>query len=237
MEDKSGNILEEYRNDSKQVLDKNIALTISDVLSDNKARTPAFGAISPLYFPDRPVAAKTGTTNDYKDAWVLGYTPSLAVGAWFGNNDNTPMEKMVAGFIVAPMWNEFLNEAFKELPKEEFEKPKKTKGNKPFLNGQWLGGQTYLIDSVSGKLATEFTPPELVQEKVLTEIHSILYWLDKNNPSGAKPANPENDSQFRMWEIPVRRWAESANIKDQTEADIPKEKDDVHKPEYAPFSK
>ncbi|KKT20931.1 MAG: hypothetical protein UW04_C0016G0001, partial [Parcubacteria group bacterium GW2011_GWB1_43_8] len=237
VEDKSGNILEEYRDESKQVLDKNIALTISDVLSDNKARTPAFGANSPLYFPDRPVAAKTGTTNDYKDAWVLGYTPSLAVGAWFGNNDNTPMEKMVAGFIVAPMWNEFLNEAFKDLPREEFEKPKKIKGNKPFLNGQWLGGQTYLVDKISGKLATEFTPPELVEEKVLTEIHSILYWLDKNNPSGGKPVNPENDSQFRMWEIPVRRWAESANIKDQTENDIPKENDDVHKPEYAPVLK
>ena len=234
IEDKSGNVLEEYRDESKQVLDKNIALLISDVLSDNKARTPAFGAISPLYFPDRPVAAKTGTTNDYKDAWVLGYTPNIAVGAWFGNNDNTPMEKMVAGFIVAPMWNEFLNEAFKDLPKEEFEKAKKTKGNKPFLNGQWLGGQTYLTDKISGKLATEFTPPELVEEKVLTQIHSILYWLDKNNPNGEKPDSPENDSQFRMWEIPVRRWAESANIKDQTENDLPKEKDDVHKPEYAP---
>jgi len=237
VEDKSGNVLEEYRDESKQVLDKNIALTISDVLSDNKARTPAFGASSPLYFPDRPVAAKTGTTNDYKDAWVLGYTPGIAVGAWFGNNDSSPMEKMVAGFIVAPMWNEFLNEAFKDLPKEEFEKPKKTKGNKPFLNGQWLGGQTYLVDKISGKLATEFTPPELIEEKVLTQIHSILYWLDKNNPSGGKPANPENDPQFRMWEIPVRRWAESANIKDQTEADIPKESDDVHKPEYAPVLK
>lgn len=235
VEDKSGNVLEEYRDEPKQVLDKNIALTVSDVLSDNKARAPAFGVNSPLFFPDRPVAAKTGTTNDYKDAWVLGYTPSLAVGAWFGNNDNTPMEKMVAGFIVAPMWNEFLNEAFKDLPKEEFEKPKKIKGNKPFLNGQWLGGQTYLVDKISGKLATEFTPPELVQEKVLTEIHSILYWLDKNNPSGEKPTSPENDSQFRMWEIPVRRWAESSNIKDQTEADLPKEKDDVHKPEYAPI--
>ena len=234
VEDKSGNVLEEYRDESRQVLDKNIALLISDVLSDNKARMPAFGASSPLYFPDRPVAAKTGTTNDYKDAWVLGYTPSIAVGAWFGNNDNTPMEKMVAGFIVAPMWNEFLNEAFKDLPKEEFEKAKKTKGNKPFLNGQWLGGQTYLTDKISGKLATEFTPPELVEEKVLTQIHSILYWLDKNNPNGEKPDSPENDSQFRMWEIPVRRWAESANIKDQTENDLPKEKDDVHKPEYAP---
>ena len=237
VEDKSGNVLEEYRDESKQVLDKNIALLISDVLSDNKARTPAFGAGSPLYFPGRPVAAKTGTTNDYKDAWVLGYAPGIAVGAWFGNNDNTPMEKMVAGFIVAPMWNEFLTEVFKDLPKEDFEKPKNIKGNKPFLNGQWLGGQTYLIDKISGKLATEFTPPELVEEKVLTQIHSILYWLDKNNPNGGKPANPENDSQFRMWEIPVRRWAESANIKDQTENDLPKESDDVHKPEYAPVLK
>jgi len=237
VEDKSGNILEEYRDESKQVLDKNIALLISDVLSDNKARAPAFGASSPLYFPDRPVAAKTGTTNDYKDAWVLGYAPSIAVGAWFGNNNNSPMEKMVAGFIVTPMWNEFLNEVFKDLPKEDFEKPKNIKGNKPFLNSQWLGGQTYLVDEVSGKLATEFTPPELVQEKVLTQIHSILYWLDKNNPSGGKPANPENDSQFRMWEIPVRRWAEKNNLKDQTEADMPKESDDVHKPEYAPIIK
>ena len=169
IEDKSGNVLEEYRDESKQVLDKNIALLISDVLSDNKARTPAFGAISPLYFPDRPVAAKTGTTNDYKDAWVLGYTPNIAVGAWFGNNDNTPMEKMVAGFIVAPMWNEFLTEVFKDLPKEYFEKPKNLKGNKPFLNGQWLGGQIYLVDKISGKLATEFTPPELIQEKVRSE--------------------------------------------------------------------
>ena len=234
VEDKSGNILEEYHNESKQVLDKNIALTVTDILSDNKARTPAFGESSPLYFSSRPVAAKTGTTNDYRDAWVVGYAPNIAVGAWFGNNDNAPMEKMVAGFIVAPMWNEFLTEAFKDLPKEDFEKPKKTKRNKPFLNGEWLGGQTYLIDKASGKLATEFTPPEMVQENILTQIHSILYWLDKNNPSGGKPSNPENDPQFQLWEIPVRRWAEGANIKDQTEEDIPKEKDDVHKPEYAP---
>ena len=235
VEDKGGNALEQYRDDSKQVLDKNIALTISDILSDNRARAPAFGENSPLYFPDRPVAAKTGTTNDYKDAWVVGYAPNIAAGAWFGNNDNTPMEKMVAGFIVAPMWNEFLNEAFKNLPKEEFEKPQKTKGNKPVLSGQWLGGQTYFIDRASGKLATEFTPPEMVQEKVLTQIHSLLYWLDKNNPGGDKPSNPEKDPQFQVWEIPVRKWAEQNNLKDQTEEDLPKEKDDVHKPEYAPI--
>lgn len=237
IEDKNGNILEEYREESKQALDKNVALMISDILSDNKARAPAFGENSPLHFPDRQVAVKTGTTNDYRDAWVIGYTPNISVGAWFGNNDNSSMEKMVAGFIVAPMWNDFMKEIFNETPKEDFEKPEKSKGNKPVLNGEWLGGKTYLIDGISGKIATEFTPPEIIKEKVLTQIHSILYWLDKNNPNGDKPINPENDSQFKMWEIPIRKWAESVNIKDQSDADIPKEKDDIHKPEYSPFIK
>ena len=80
---------------------------MNDILSDNVARTPAFGAQSFLNFPDRHVAVKTGTTNDYRDAWIVGYTPSLVVGAWAGNNDNSPMEKKVAGFIIAPLWNAF----------------------------------------------------------------------------------------------------------------------------------
>lgn len=242
IEDGRGNALEEFQERSQQVLDKDIALTISDILSDNKARTPAFGEYSPLYFPERAVAVKTGTTNDYHDAWIIGYTPNIAVGAWAGNNDNSPMEKMVAGFIVAPMWRELMEEIFKTLPKEGFEKPpKKTRtasfgeyGGKLVLNGQWRGGETYLVDGVSQKLATEFTPMETVQEKVLTQVHSILYWLDKNDPNGPRPENPENDSQFKMWETPVRRWAEENGIKNQTTEDMPKEYDDVHKPEYAP---
>lgn len=234
IEDKNGKVVEEFKDQSRQVLDKNVALTITDILSDNKARTPAFGENSPLYFPGRQVAAKTGTTNDYRDAWVVGYTPNLTVGAWFGNNDNSSMEKKVAGLIVAPMWNEFLNEVFKILPKENFEKPTKTKTSKPALNGEWRGEQKYLIDKISQKLATEHTPPELIEEKTLTEVHSILYWLNKDNPKGAKPEKPEQDPQFQLWEIPVRKWATENNIKDQTMDDIPKEKDDIHKPEYQP---
>ncbi|MCK9379367.1 MAG: PBP1A family penicillin-binding protein, partial [Candidatus Moranbacteria bacterium] len=126
IEDSQGNILEEYKPSPEQVLDKNIALSITDILSDNVARAPAFGQTSALYFPDRQVAVKTGTTNDYRDAWVIGYTPNLAVGVWCGNNNNTSMEKKVAGFIAAPLWNSFLTEAFIDLPKEEFEAPQKT---------------------------------------------------------------------------------------------------------------
>ena len=234
VEDKNGKIMEEWSQQPKQALEKNIALIITDILSDNDARAPAFGQRSPLYFPDRQVAAKTGTTNDSRDAWVVGYTPNVAVGAWFGNNDNSPMEKKVAGFIVAPMWHEFTQEIFKTLPNENFDKPEKLRASKPFLKGEWRGGQTYLIDSVSQKIATEFTPTELIIEKVLNQVHSILYWVDKNNPQGDVPSKPESDSQFVLWETPVREWAQKQGIKDQTTDDIPTEKDDVHKPEYNP---
>ena len=237
IEDSDGKILEEYKAQPQQVLDKNIALLMSDVLSDNNARTPAFGERSSLYFPDRQIAAKTGTTNDYHDAWTFGYTPSFVLGAWAGNNDNTSMEKKVAGFIVSPMWHAFFEEALDKLPKEEFEKPTPQypdESIKPFLRGDWKGGEIYKIDKASGKLATEFTPLELIEERTLTQVHSILYWINKDNPNGPKPENSQNDSQFTLWEIPIRKWLESQNIKEETENDIPKETDDIHKPEYAP---
>ena len=71
-------------------------------------------------------------------------------------------------------------------------------------------------------------------ERILTQVHSILYWIDKNNPGGDAPAKPESDPQFMLWETPVREWAAKQGIKDQTISDIPTEKDDVHKPEYNP---
>lgn len=237
IEDKNGNVLEGFHPQPRQALEKNIALTITDILADNDARAPAFSQRSPLHFPDRQVAAKTGTSNDSRDAWIIGYTPGVAMGAWFGNNDNSPMEKKVAGFIVAPMWHDFMLEIFKTLPNENFEKPEEQKSSKPFLGGEWRGGQTYLIDSISQKIATEFTPPELVVKKILTQVHSILYWIDKNNPGGDAPVVAESDPQFLLWETPVRAWAEKQGIKDQTKDDIPTEKDDVHKPEYSPMIK
>ena len=234
IEDANGGIIEEFHLQPTRILDENIASMISDVLSDNKARTPAFGDRSFLYFPDRDVAVKTGTTNDYHDAWIVGYTPNFALGTWAGNNDNTAMEKKVAGFIVAPMWNAFFQEVLKELPDEKFKKPEIPKPEKPILRGIWQGGESYFIDAISKKLATEFTPPEMKEEKVITNVHSILYWVDKNNPLGPKPENPGNDPQFALWEAPVLKWAEDQRIKNGTINDLPKEFDDVHKPEFAP---
>jgi 1A family penicillin-binding protein len=226
VEDSKGKVLEEFASQPKQVLESNVSRLVTDVLSDNEARTPAFGSQSYLYFPGRDVAAKTGTTNDYRDAWVLGYAPNFALGVWVGNNDNSPMVKKVAGFIAAPMWNAVFQEALKNLPEEKFTKPEPTPtGLKPVLTGEWRGGNTYLINVVSNKRATECTPKELVKEKVLTQVHSILYWLNKDDPLGPTPENPGLDSQFLLWETPIRDWVAKQGIKEENLSDIPQQSD------------
>ncbi len=236
VENESGKILEEFQIKPSVVLPENITLTISNILSDEEARQPAFGVHSFLYVDGRDVAVKTGTTNDYRDAWILGYTPSLAVGAWAGNNDNSPMEKKVAGFIVAPMWHEFIVEALKNYPDEKFKKPAVADNSnlKPVLRGFWQGNQSYFIDKMSGKLATQYTPMETKEEKVVRQVHSILYWLDKNNPWGPAPTNPADDSQFNSWEYAVRKWAAEKNLADENQSVIPLVVDDIHLPGKMP---
>jgi len=218
-----------------QVIPKNIALQISDILSDNDARAPTFGERSFLYFKDADVAVKTGTTNNYRDAWIIGYTPNIAVGAWAGNNDNTPMEKKVAGSIIAPLWNAFMQEILSELPKENFKEPRKyiTRDTKPIFRGVWQGGESYFIDSLSGKLATQYTPEETKKERFVVNIHSILYWVNKNDPQGPPPEYPDRDSQFELWETPIREWVKTRNIQEGTST-IPVGFDPIHKPEYFP---
>lgn len=237
IEDENGKILEEFQTKSSIVLPENIALTISNILSDEEARQPAFGVHSFLCVDGRDVAVKTGTTNDYRDAWILGYTPSLTVGAWAGNNDNSPMEKKVAGFIVAPMWHEFIVEALKNYPDEKFKKPAVADNSnlKPVLRGFWQGNQSYFVDKMSSKLATQYTPAETKEEKVVRQVHSILYWLDKNNPLGPVPTNPTDDSQFNSWEYAVRKWVAEKNLTDENQSVIPATADDIHLPNKMPI--
>jgi 1A family penicillin-binding protein len=230
-----GKTLYTPNNMPEKILSKNVANQISSMLADNDARAPAFGERSYLYFENKDVAAKTGTTNDYRDAWIVGYTPSIAVGTWAGNNDNSPMEKKVAGFIVAPMWNEFMTEVIKDHPEETFEepRPRDKESEKPVFRGVWKGGVSYFIDTVSGKRATEYTPPETKEERFVPEVHSILYWVNKHEPKGEKPEHPARDPQFMLWETPIKEWTEENNIQETT-VSIPEEFDSVHIPENFP---
>lgn len=229
VEDKDGNVLEKFEPVSSIVIPEETALKISDILSDNVARTPLYGNRSVLYFENNDVAVKTGTTNDYRDAWTVGYSPNIAVGAWVGNNDNSPMEKKVAGLIVAPMWRAFMDEALSTLPKEYFNKPAPTDttGLKPALRGVWKGGESYFIDTISGKLATNETPKETMEEVVLTNVHSILYWIDKSDPLNKNGLqNPGNDPQLHNWEYSIQEWLKNQSL--PKGAVKPTEFDDVH---------
>lgn len=217
IEDRSGNIVKEYPSSPERVLDQNVALAISDVLSDDAAKLPAYGAGSPIFFPGYHVAAKTGTTNDTRDAWIIGYTPRLVVGTWAGNNDNSPMEKKVAGLIVVPMWHDFLAKVLARSTDVPFPEPRAlvTENDKSILRGVWEGSDVAIVDANTLQ-PVPATYLGKTKNRIVASVHSILYWLDKNNPRGPQPNDPSRDPQFERWEWSVRNWASSHNYTDGT---------------------
>ncbi len=171
--------IEEFSTSTKQVIPKQTALLMNDVLGDPYARAAIFGS---RYFGDRQVAVKTGTTNNSRDAWEIGYTPSISMGAWMGNNDNTPMVQQASARIIGPMWKEFMDYVLSRVPDENFEEPEPiASSTKPFLLGSWRGPGY--------------------------EVHSELYWINKNDVTGEAPGYNSKDSLFNLFEIGVQNWA------------------------------
>jgi 1A family penicillin-binding protein len=114
--DANGNLLYDLNRDKpkgNQAVDRGVAYQITNMLSDNAARTPAFGPNSPLKMDTVQAAVKTGTTNDWKDSWTVGYTRALAVGVWVGNNDNRPMAHVAGAIGAAPIWHNFIEQVYK----------------------------------------------------------------------------------------------------------------------------
>lgn len=116
--DNSGKVLEEWKpTDQKQVMTAEEAFVISNILSDPSARSITFGPNSALNVPGQSVSVKTGTTNDKKDNWTVGWTPSMVTGVWVGNNDNTPMKDVASGVTgAAPIWRRIVIAALKKYP-------------------------------------------------------------------------------------------------------------------------
>jgi membrane peptidoglycan carboxypeptidase len=155
---------------------------VNDILSDAAARAPLMGASQGLtVFPGYDVALKTGTSNNYTDAWAMGYTPSLVVGVWAGNNNDAPMQKAGSSILAAvPMWSAFMTQALPEVPNTTFTPPGPTSPDKPVLAGQYV---------ING------------------QVHDILYYVDKSNPTGPDPSSPAMDPEYNNWETGVENWA------------------------------
>lgn len=131
VEDSKGEVLEEFKpRAGKRVLTPEVSFLISSILSDNSARTAAFGPSSLLNIKGKTVAVKTGTTDDKRDNWTIGYTPTYLVVTWVGNNDNTPMNPALASGITgaAPIWNAIMTDLLKDKVNEAFKVPSGVKG-------------------------------------------------------------------------------------------------------------
>ena len=201
VEDSKGRTLDEYKESrGREVLDPQIAYQINSVLSDNEARAYIFGRSNRLTLPGRPVAAKTGTTQDYHDAWTVGYTPQLAAGVWVGNNNNAAMKNRSDGSMVsAPIWNEFMRRALEGKPVLSFTRPE--------------GIAELPVDALSGLLPTESTPSTKTEVfasfNVPTQRDNVHVPVTADGQTQVYTVFHSERPDDPNWEAPVRAWAEA----------------------------
>lgn len=124
--DANGQVLEDNTQAvGKRVLPAGVAYLLTDILTDNKARTPSFGPNSLLNIPGYTVATKTGTTDSKRDNWCFGFTPKLVVGAWVGNNNNAPMHSSLTSGVTGatPIWHRIMVNLLQDQPQLSFTRP------------------------------------------------------------------------------------------------------------------
>lgn len=216
----------------KKVLDPQVVYELNSILSDKNARALSFGAnYAPLIVPGKTAAVKTGTTENYRDAWTVGYTQSTTAGVWAGNNDGSSMTSEAAD-ISAPIWHDFMVAATKDESNQPFVAPAGIKqvtidantGRAVVAGSQtrtdifasWYKPQaasdskSAQVDKVSGLLATSCTPPAAVQTV---------------NSNSMQAEIPPSDPAFGRWNAPVQALAQKMGF---TGGAIPSGSDNVH---------
>jgi penicillin-binding protein 1C len=225
VEDQTGKVLfEQEEKEGPRVLPMEVAYLIDHILLDNNARSAAFGSGSWLVVKNHPeVSVKTGTTNDLRDNWTIGWTPGVLIVTWVGNNDNTPMSYVASGITGAsPIWNKVISEALKDKKEEWPLKPEGIVGASVcILSGlapnpdspcqtrfeYFLEGtvpyqpenlrQAVEIDKTTGQLATDKTPPEnreLQEKQIITDPLGTKFCLDCPFPTEAAIYHPYQTS-------------------------------------------
>jgi 1A family penicillin-binding protein len=214
VEDSDGRLITQAADEAgEQVLDARLAYLITSILSDKEARLPTFGPNNVLEL-SRPVAAKTGTTDDYRDAWTIGYTPDLVAGVWVGNADNTPMDRVYGSRGAGPIWHDFVEEVLRDTPVSDFSMPS--------------GMETVEICPVSGKLRTEKCPPTHLevfvagtapQEPCDVHVDVRICSVSGGRASEFCPHNVVQTQYFEVYPHEYRTWAET-NGKRQPPVDL-----------------
>ncbi len=222
--DPSGKTLEKNTpdtNKAKQALDPQIAYEINSIMSDNNSRCALgiFTCNNPLTLRGKTVAAKTGTTEDYKDAWTMGYTPKIVTGVWAGNNDNRPMTQ-AASIVSAPIWQTYMAAATASDPDIAFTRPAgikdveldaetgklpnaATRKKRTDIFAAWYkpaaapSANGTKINKLDGKVATECTPADALQDAAILAIQAEI---------------PPTDISYARWQPPVAALASSQGL-------------------------
>ena len=188
--------MDEQEKQRKQVLPKHVAQSITDILTDDNARAPVFGRNSNLNITSPPVAVKTGTTNNARDIWIVGYSPNIVVLIWAGNSDNTPLSNNAAGFFMGPL--------FKEVVMTVSER---YKGEKKYFSKNTQPIPESGPDIIYGMVDVE-------------DPHTILHYIQKEKPTKRKKESSKDDHQYENWEYGVQKWIEENSIfNNQTRSD------------------
>ncbi len=204
IEDSTGRVVEQYgAPEPQQVIRPQHAYLITNILADDEARVPAFGPHNALAL-SRPAAAKTGTTDDWRDAWTIGYTPDLVTGVWVGNSDNTPMDHVPGSRGAAPIWHDFMEAALQDSPVHDFPRPE--------------GIVSIEICADSGTLPSEVCPKKKLEifaadQPPLGPEHDIHQLIKIDRSTGQRateycPANLVEEVYFQVYPEEARQWAE-----------------------------
>ena len=174
------------------VISKETAQKITDILSDNDARAPVFGYNSPLNITSAPVAVKTGTTNNSRDIWVVGYSPDIVALVWHGNTRGDFLENNASGLSLSKLFRNIILTAIE------------TYGTSSFFSKNIAPEQSTNISILKGDIENEE--------------HTILHYINKNNYL-VSPTNPENEPQYKNWEFAVQNWLKENGASDKTKSD------------------
>src|SRR3989344_1030573 len=215
--DSTGVIYEKPKHQGDRVLNQDVARKINSILSDNAARALIFGTATPLTIPGQTVAAKTGTTQEFRDAWTIGYATTLATGVWVGNNDNRPMRAGSDGvYVAAPIWNAFMKNVLAGKKSEAFGTYEKLETDKAMLAGD-TGGQMGYYNKKTGERISEEKASKMdrdkLEKKYSPDFHDILYYVNKDDPLGSSP-NPD-DPMALLWEKSLQNPQEEGDEKKQ----------------------
>jgi membrane peptidoglycan carboxypeptidase len=213
VEDRDHKIISEHAPHGERVLSTETARKISSILSDNKARSLVFGGNTPLAFPAGGVAAKTGTTQEFHDAWTIGFTRKVALGVWVGNNDNTAMKSGADGvFVAAPIWRDYMDYLVNRFPSTSFNDYQKVESDKPLLTGKMpFEYKTFESEPQNSK---ERRARKKEIKRITSDLHSILYYVNRDDPLG--PTEPDkSDPMLARFEAALGN-KDAFSIKDIT---------------------